>query len=305
MKTIRFLTKSTAILMIIAIFSFNHVEAQDSPGSVVFLTEDNEMAVEGENQFEILDNIYINIFLDKPLSYYYNQYNYTYNFDLKRLHYNYALRVYVDDELRGQWLYEMPPNDFNRLQALHFPLATDEQYEKQLYGNMANSWVNLVRGLQSGTHNIRMAMVLLYEDIKGKNPPVLAEGKFTLSVDRGKLETFMDIYKTHLPEATVIAPVIEQQVLNASEHVIEGAEPLEAFITDVTGDWSYTYDKHGNIRYRNIVASVVYQLRSGECWVKAGYYDQEHKGFGEFADMNFVRDAEGYSDYEIDCNLLQ
>ncbi len=283
----------------------NSIKAQDTPGEIVFLTKDNATATEGTDAFNILDNIYVNIFLNNPLSYYYDQNDYTYDFELKRFYYNYAIRVYDGDELQGQWLYEMPPDDFKNLQQIHFPLATDKEYEKRLYGNMVNAWVDLVTNMEAGDHKIRMTVVPVYEDIKGKSAPVIAEGSFNLDVNSSQKSAFVDKYKTDLPEATVISPAIEEQIMDASENVIEGAEPIQAIITDVTGDWGYTYDEHGNIIHRHIVASVVYQLLSGDCWVKAGYYTQKHKGFGEFGVMTFGRDAEGYSDYEVDCGTVE
>lgn len=303
MKTKNFIPYTLTFLFFI--FNTHYLNAQNDKGKIVFTSQDDETIVESVDQFGMLDNIYVNIFLSEPLSFYYDKYNYTYDFREKRLNYNYALRVYENNDLLGQWLYEMPPEYFTSTVNLHFPLATDQEYKKELYGNMVNSWVNLVRGLDEGKHDIKVTMALLYADIKGKNPPVLAEGSFQLKVNEDKLPAFIDKFKTELPEATMIAPAIEQQILIASDNVIEGAQPIDVIITDVTGDFNYTYDENGNILYRNIVASVVYQLRNGECWVKTGYYTQEHKGYGDFGVMTFARDAEGYSDYEIDCNLVQ
>lgn len=291
--------------LLILLLSFQNVTLAEKTGDIIFTSKDDATATDGKGQFDILDNIYVNVFLDNTLSNYYKENNYTYDFREKRLNYNYALRIYNNNELMGQWLYEMPEESFETTRILHFPLATDVEYEKHRYGNMVNSWVDLVSRLKEGNHQVEMRMVLLYEDIQRKNPPVLAEGKFKLSVKNEMMAQFREKYKTGLPEATVLAPVIEEKIVQASEEVINGAVPLAAIITDVTGDWSYTYDEHGNILYRHIVASVVYQLRDGTCWVKAGYYSQKHKGYGDFDDMIFSRDAEGYSDYEIDCKLAE
>ena len=304
----KILRKIYILLLIFAVpvlFGMYPIKEQNTSGKIVFMEEDNVTATQGKETFDILDNIYVNVFLNNPLSYYYDQNDYMYNFDLKRFFYNYAIRIYDNDELKGQWLYEMPPDDFKTLQQLHFPLATDKEFEKRLYGNMVNAWVDLVNNMETGEHKIRMTVIPLYEDIKDKNPPIIAKGSFKLDVKSSQRSAFIGKYKTDLPEATIISPAIEEQIMDASENVIEGAEPIRAIITDVTGDWGYTYDEHGNIIYRHIVASVVYRLRSGECWVKAGYYSQKHKGFGNFGVMTFARDAEGYSDYEVDCDVVK
>lgn len=280
---------------------------RDYLGKIVF--SDQEIRAERldkdqlSNQFELLDNIYAGLYMKKTLKEAYEDNNYEYNFDMAKNFYNYALRLYVDDSLEAQWLFEMPEEDFDQVVTLDFVISSKEKYEKRNYSGIVNQWVGVISQLPGGKHNITFEMLPLSTEMVGNELPVLASGSFTLNVNPSKIADFEQRMTTSLPIVTMIDKDIQDQIVRASNDLFDQANPIRALITDKKGDWTYVKDENDIILYRHIVASVVYRfLTDGSCWIKSAWYTQEHQGYGKFDPVQYSREAEGYYNYRIPCD---
>ncbi|MFW5657699.1 MAG: hypothetical protein ACOC0C_08785, partial [Bacteroidota bacterium] len=294
-------------LFLLSVFLFFTPEKASAEGKIFFSSSEEFLKMTSENlmenDFTLSDNLFVAVHLGKPLKDYYDQHNYVYRFDDARYDYNYAIRIFVDGDLKARWLYEMPPEPFERQQSLHFALATKSKELKREFSTAVNNWVSIVSGLEPGEHNVKFDIIPLNMELVGEDLPVLASGEFTLDIDENKKQAFVKEAPTDLPLVTMIAPEIERKIVEAST-IVDNSAPARAFITDVSGDWTYVKDENGNILYRHLVASVLYKERDGDCRIRSAWYMQEHQGYDNWGPMEWSKPAEGYHNYEVPCDIL-
>ena len=293
---------------LICISSFSYADNTKNKGKIIFSDSDvmlKEVSFEtSKNNFKLLDDLYARVLLTEPLSYYFDKYNYDYDFNAKKYTYNYALTIKVDGKEYSKFLDETTEEGFKTVRTLAFPMATSETALKRNYSGLINYWVDIAGDIGNGKHTVEIELVPYTIELVGEKLPVLASGKFVLHVEAGDMEQFIAKNELDLPEPTMVNPRIEDKIVDASSSIIRRAKPVKAVITDVTQDWNYTYDENGNILYRHIVASVVYKLRDDKgCIVNSAIYTQKHQGYGNFGPMTFSKDAEGYYDYNIPCDV--
>jgi hypothetical protein len=307
---------------IISLISFS-VSAQES--TVLFSTTPIDEANYNQDQlaedFDVMDNLYVGVFMNNSLEHYYKQLNWEYDFadenqaykdidyrfnfpDIEQ-NYNFALRIFIDDELAARMLYEMAQDDMANRRALTFALATDNDKDKRKFSSTVNHWNNIVTDLEPGTYNIKIDMVPFNKIVTEQKLPVIAQGEFTLDIENEEqLTEFSNERTSELPEVTVINPEIEQQILDASENVINNSRPIKAYIVEADGDWNYVQDEFNNVKYRDIVATVAYEMENGTCFLNSARYMQEHQGGGNYSIMRYAEDADGYYDHAIPCSKV-
>ncbi|MCB0807053.1 MAG: hypothetical protein KDC05_14745 [Bacteroidales bacterium] len=259
--------------------------------------------------FTLADNLYAVVIVNKTLKAYYDELDYSYqlndNPEKEFNRFNYALRFYVDDALMLQWLDNMNTKDFEFATSYFFPLITDNKQIQSEYSSLVTDFEEMILKLSEGEHSFRMELLPINGENIKTDVPVLAKGRFTLTIKESDLKTFESSKTITLPEATLKSSGLEKQILLASKAVYENAEPVKAIITDVKGDWTYSRDAHDLITGRQIVASVVYVFPLKEiCYIKSGQYYQSHQGNGMYDDVLFVKEVPGYFNYEINCDLI-
>ncbi len=197
--------------------------------------------------FSLMDNIYARIYLDEPLGDVYEKLGYSYNFNEMKYTYNYAIRMFVDDELTARWLYEMDEEPFRKQTTFNLVIASDK--DDKLFYNWISEWIQEVERLGHGTFRIRLDVIPLYSDIVNspdKEPVSLCSGEFTYRIDSTRMADFVREKMPGLPKATVINPGIQESILDASTSVYAGAVPVRAVLVDVNSDWRYNVDEFGN-----------------------------------------------------------
>jgi len=281
-------------------------------GTIWFMSDPSLIEVKkfdkekASTNFTLQNDLYARIFLEEPMQKIFKHLKLTYDFNSEINKYNYALRFYVDNELKLQWLDEMPEKDFTYATTKAFTLASSNKQLQQRYSSIINEWADLVINLKPGEHKIQINMVPLTHNSVDDNLPVIATGKFTLNVNREDLKSFRAKKIPGLPEATLKSPELEEDILIASKAVFINGVPVQAIITDVKGGWTYEKDEDNNIVGRQIVASVVYAFPTeNRCFIKTGLYYQSHQGNGIYDKTIFVKEVHGYFDYAIDCNEIK
>jgi len=248
------------------------------------------------------NDIYAMVYLKKALGEYYEDLNYEYDFELKKFDYNYSMDLYVDDQLMARWYNEIDPvEEFNTTTTFPFILATKSD-EKMDFSSNVNDWVSVITDLEPGEHDIRMEVIPVnIETIDEEQPKPLAAGSFTIQVDEEKKLNYRENFTTSIPEPTMVNPEIEEMIEHASLNIFVDAQPVKAIITDNRGDFRYTKDERGAVLYRDIIATVVYKMREGDCWVKTALYNQPHQGSSEFGTMKYSKTMQGYYEHEVPC----
>ena len=304
----KYLYLATLTVFITALAAKRSDDFKEYFGKIVFSS--NSINLENFNrdnlkkEFSLTDELYMRVFMKKPLEKIYDANDYHYDFYNSRYTYNYALRLYDNGDLIANWLFEMPPGDYKNAISYTMILSTDNPAEKRHTSIVVNQWADALSGLDPGKHELKLEMVPMNIDIVDRKVPVLASGIFYLSVDKESKKRFLERHTTNLPPAAITNPTVEQMILDASDRIIPNAKPLKAFITDLKEDWTYSTDENGNILYRHIIASVVYKMADQTCWVKSGVYSQKHEGYGDFGPMYFSKSLEGYYNYAIPCNKV-
>jgi hypothetical protein len=181
-------------------------------------------------------------------------------------------------------------------------LSSNNPKEKRKNSDFANEWVNIVSTLKEGKRTFDLEIVPINIDLVGNIHPILAKGSFTIDIKKDKVDKYLELRTTDLPPATMINKPVEDKIVVASDGIYPYATPLRAFIADVKEDWFYATDEFGNILSRHIIASVVYRMNtSNKCWVKTGFYSQQHQEYGNFGPMKHYKETNGYYDYQIPC----
>lgn len=266
----------------------------------VDLADFNEKDI--QNNFDLMDEIYGRIILEKSLAEIYKDNNYVYDFNNSRYDYNYSLLLFVDGEKRAGWLFELSENYFNYALSFDLVLSSRDKDEIRNNSDFVNEWVHIISTLKAGERKLRLEVVPLHVDVIGDVLPVIASGSFTLNVQKDKIDDYLAERTADLPPVTMINKSIEEKIVAVSDDIYPYATPLRAFITEITGDWTYSIDDYGNILYRHIIASVVYKFSmTNDCWVKTGLYSQKHQGYGNFGPMLYNKETNGYYDYQIPC----
>lgn len=257
-----------------------------------------------KKEFTLNDELYMRVFLKKTLQKTYQDNEYQYDFYNSKYSYNYAMRLYDNDTLIANWLFEMSPDEYQKVISFAMILSTDKPGEKRHASIIVNQWADAISGLSPGKHHLKLEMVPLNIELVESKVPVLASGSFYLNVTKESKKIFLETHTTDLPPATIVNPAIEQMILDASNEIIPNAKPLRAFITDLNEDWTYSADENGNILYRHIIASVIYKMPDQTCWIKSGVYSQKHEGYGDFGPMEYTKLTEGYYNYAIPCKKV-
>jgi len=281
-------------------------------GNIWFASDPNAIGLKNFNSsntstsFLSSENIYARLFINKTLADIYDELGYKYDFDNAANEYNYALRIYADEDLVVQWLDEMNEQDFNYATTKAYVLSDGDIQKREKWNNLVNEWNSVISELRKGDHTITIKMVPLNRKNAGEDLPVLAIGEFSLFVDGGIIPGVKADKTAELPKSTLESPQLEELILVASKELFENAIPIKVIITDVKGGWTYSRDKLGNITGRQIVASVVYAFPAEErCFVKSALFHQKHKGNGIYGDPLFVKEVPGYYDYQVDCARLK
>ncbi|MBN2174485.1 MAG: hypothetical protein JW731_10145 [Bacteroidales bacterium] len=256
------------------------------------------------NRFTSLNNIFARLYLEQPLQDVYERLGYEYDFEKEKNDYNYALRIYVNGDIKIQWLDELNPHDFKLVTTRAYLLRGSMDELENKAGNLSISWDKMISKLNAGTYSIEVEMVPLNTMNVDEDLPVLAKGGFTLMVNNLSNPDEREELKADLPEATLKSPELEKLILQASTELYENAIPVRVIITDVKGDWTYAEDENGLTTGRKIIASVVYHFSGRDiCFLKTGLFHQVHKGNGIYEDTRFVKEVPGYFEYEIDCRI--
>ena len=281
--------------------------ASPVPEGEILFTGEPPVAGEPENivpgeTFGLLDDLYLRVNLEKPLSETYDLLNIIYDHQDPSLEFNYALRFYVDGQERATWLFEMPAGDFRNALEFFYPLSTSDNELIRSFSYTVNNWKDLIAPLEEGSHKVEVEFIPLNRINLDTDVPVLARGGINLQVDRSKIEVFREKL-TGLPEPTIINESLQEEIVSASERIFPRQIPIEAIITDVEADWSYSIDDLGNITRRYIIATVVYRNSLNDvCSVRSGVYYQEYKGYGIFGETFYLKPATGYFDYAVPCD---
>lgn len=279
---------------------------KENSGNILFsnkkidLTSYNEKDI--QKNFALLDEIYAQVILKTTLAQTYKDNKYEYDFDNKYFAYNYALILYVNDDKKDQWLFELSEIYFNNAFNIDLVLSSNDPIEKRKNCDFTNDWITIVSALKEGKNTFKLEIIPLYANIVGENHPVLASGTFTLNMETEKLNSYIEKKSIDFPPITIVNKSIEEKILVASEGIYPYSTSLKAIITDIKEDWTYQTDDNGNIVARQIIASVVYRINtSNECWLKTGIYRQKHQGNGNFGPMEHFKETTGYYDYQIPC----
>ncbi len=255
--------------------------------------------------FDLSDEVYAQIIMEKTLAQRYQDNNYVYDFNNSKYSYNYAMNLVLDGEKKARWLFELPENYFKHALTLDIALSSNDPEVKSKHSEFVNDWVEIISNAKEGERKVTLEVIPITIDLIGSNHPGLASGSFNLYIEKNKIRDFREKKSTDLPPVTMINKSLEIQILKESDDIYPYSDPLRAFITDVNGDWVYSTDENGNILSRYIVASVVYRINtSKKCWVKTGFYVQKHQGYGNFGSMKYLKDNDGYFDYELPCEKI-
>lgn len=257
-----------------------------------------------KDNFKLLSSIYGKIFLKKPLADYYEDFDWTYDYNDEKYKYNFSTVIYIDGKMEIKWLDELSREAFNKFTAFDIIIAPDEK-DKMRYSEQSSDWKNKISMLSEGKHEIRVEMRAENISKPGLMKDPLASGDFSLQVEKSKMDEFRRKFGIRLPEATIIAPEVEEGVLVASKNMYNGMTPVKAIIIEPTGQWQYSRDIEDNILSRNFIAAVVLKSFDGDCFVKTARYFQEHKGNYQFDDVRMSEKLEDYLNYQIPCENIK
>ncbi|NBC82189.1 MAG: hypothetical protein GVY19_02295 [Bacteroidetes bacterium] len=272
-------------------------------GKITFSDSFGEFSKNTQKTFEVGDELYMQTTLPGTLEDIYNKHNYAYDFSDATYTYNYGLRVYVDGKLDGQFLVEMPKNDFDSKTVVRHALASEKEDVTQQHFPLIMQWMELLKQYEEGMHTIKLEFVPIYPDIAQKELPVVASGTFKFKLDKNELMAYEDRKTSDLPPSTIESQQIEDRIVDASSELYTGAFPIDAVITDMEGDWTYFTDDNGNITHRNLIATVAYYWTAEDkCTLKSARYYEKHQGHGAFGPLLFYKEVEGYYDYEVPCD---
>lgn len=294
-----------AIVMLMT-YTANGQDKEVEKGVIVFDTEQisKTEAVKPAKvkTFDLTDDIYGRIFLAKPLADYYNELGYDYQYDNEKYAYNYGIRIKVNGLIMVQYLDELIPKDlfYNKL-SFDFALSPSGEMERN-FAVVQEDWVEIIKRLEEGTHEVKIELLPYHKDNIDGYVEVIASGKFKINVDKDKMSEFLSKNFVGLPMPTMSNEEIEQKIEDATIHIYYGMEPIDAIIVDKDADWDYMVDNHGMIMARTIVAAVVLQDKSANCYVKTGLYRQKHLGNGKFGKVFFSRKLDGFYDYQLSCD---
>ncbi len=281
---------------------------KENKGKIIFssktidITSYNEKDI--KKTFDLLDEIFGLAILETTLAQTYrdNKYKYDFDFDNNYFDYNYALILYVNDDKKAQWVYELSETYFNEAFTLDLVLSSNDPIVKRKNSEFINDWISIVSTLKEGKNIFKLEIIPLNVSIVGDKHPVLASGTFTLNIGKADMENYIEKKTTDFPPITMVNKTVEEKIMVASKGIYPNTTPLKAIITDIKEDWSYSTNDYGNIVGRQIVASVVYQTNiSDKCLIKTGIYVQKYEGHGNFGPMVHFKETTGYYDYQIPC----
>jgi len=294
---------SAILLTFVTLFTFN-AKADENNKLIVSKTFDKP-ADNASNSYSIGDELYLTLKLDKPLSDYYNKYNYKYDFNDATYNYNHAIRILVDGELTGQILLEAPESAFGSKTTYKYALASSkERISRQNY-SLIMSWMEMLREQDAGKHTIELQVVPVYADVANDELPVLASQEISYNINKSDLQVFSTETTTAMPPSTINSMELEDKIVDASRDLYTAAIPIDATITDMRGDWTYFTDNTGNITHRSIIATVAYYWPTQDkCTIKTARFSQDHQGYGKFDNMRFYKEVQGYFDHEVPCSKI-
>ncbi|MDZ7741127.1 MAG: hypothetical protein U5Q03_05090 [Bacteroidota bacterium] len=308
------LYKIIAILMLFSPITL--LQAQNSnmeihqkyAGDVVFAKEkiNFENIDDGilKENFKMLSTIYGKIILEKPLAEYYEENNWTYDYNDEKYKYNFSTVIYVDGEEKIKWLDELAMEAFNNYTTFDIVIAPRDP-DKLKYSMESASWTDLISNLEEGKHTVKVEMRAENVSKPGIMKDALASGTFHIKVEKSKLDEFRNKFGIHLPKASIIAPEVEEGVLVATKNMYEAMTPVKAIIIEPTGQWQYSRDMQDNILSRNFVAAVVFKSFDGDCYIKTARYFQDHLGNYQFDDVRLSEKLEDYLNYRVPCENIK
>lgn len=277
-------------------------------GDIVFAAEeidfDNMESGILKEKFSMLDNIYARVFMEKPLAEYYEDFNWSYNFEDEKYTYNYITDIYFDGKKMISWLDEMPADLFRKNTVLDIVIAPSER-DRLRYSVIANDWADVISELEDGIHEVRVEFRAKNVENPGLMKDPVSTGKFDLKVERDKLPAFKEKYRVGLPEASIIAPEVEEGILVASKNMYENMTPVKAVIIEPTGEYQFQRDPNGNVLSRSFIAVVALKAFNGNCYVRSARYKQDHRGNYQFDDVRMSQKLEDYLNYQIPCENIK
>lgn len=115
-------------------------------GEILFSTHKIDLAnfrnEDIKKSFDLLDEVYSQVILEKTLSQTYAENGYTYSFNSNNKYmYNYALRLSIDGEKKARWLFELPESYFKHTLTFDMILSSNNSVEKRRYSDFVNEWV--------------------------------------------------------------------------------------------------------------------------------------------------------------------
>ena len=298
------------------IFSLNSLTGQPlkdfKTGEIKFSThnlfdEEYRYIKDYDEKFNLLDDIFARVFLEKPLGAHYDDFGWVYDFEDVEYTYNYAVQFTVDGKTEMKWAYELsPPERFNTLEIIEFVISPGPD-QKYTFSRAANEWEDLVMRMDEGERHIDVEVIATNRDVEVGQIHVIAKGDFIYHKDNDDMKEFIEKKTLQPPEPTLVKPDVEKQMMRASKDLFQNVTVLDAIIVDRNKDWNYSYDQFGNIKGRQIAASIVYQdnLRDHRCFVRTFLFYQDHHGKGDYDEVRHSGNAEGYYQYELNCDKLE
>ncbi len=310
-KLLNMIPKKHLFIVIISVLICMPVPAvqADAPvekGTIVFSNEPVEPEYEPaelNRSFNLLDDIYARVFLEKPLKEYYEKLGYDYDYSRDFTKYNYAIQMSVDGNLQSRWFFEATPENFRNMTQFEFILSSKGK-DKRFY-KINREWVMEVFRMDHGQHIITFEVIPVETALVEGIVYSIATGKFIINVDTTKFDEFAELMAPEIPEPVMILPEIEKEIVQASRMVYPKAEPVQAIIVDNKEGWRYTVDQNNNVLSRSIIATVIYKTATGKCWLKTALYNQRHRGRGRYSQMLYSRPVSGYYNYEILCEQIE
>ncbi len=304
------------ILTLLLMFPLTGMQAQNSnmeihkkyAGDILFAKEkiNFENIDDGilKENFKMLSSIYGKIFLKKPMADYYEDFNWTYDYNDEKYKYNFSTVVYVDGKEKIKWLDELSLMAFNKYTAFDMVVAPADK-DKFKYSMESADWTDIISNLPEGEHTVKVEMRAENVSKPGIMKDALASGTFRIQVEKSKLDEFRNKFGIPLPKATIIAPEVEEGVLVASKNMYEAMTPVKAILIEPTGQWQYSRDMEDNILSRNFLAAVVLKSFEGDCFVKTARYFQDHRGNYQFDDVRLSEKLEDYLNYQVPCENIK
>ena len=257
-----------------------------------------------KENFRMLSSIYGKIFLEKPLADYYEDFDWTYDYNDEKYKFNFSTLIYVDGQEKIKWLDELSMEAFNKYTTFDMVIAPEDN-DKLKYSMESADWTEIISSLDQGKHEVKVEMRAENISKPGIMKDALASGMFHIHVEKSKLGEFRHKFGIPLPKATIIAPEVEEGVLVASKNMYAAMTPVKAIIIEPTGQWQYSRDMEDNILSRNFVAAVVLKSFEGDCFVKTARFFQDHRGNYQFDDVRLSEKLEDYLNYQLPCENIK